>query len=60
MKILVVPKVPLNITQTEDIIGVALNNFNDRGSAIFWFNLYAIADLQALMTFGLGPNADRL
>lgn len=59
-KILVVPKVPFNVTQTEDILGIVLNDMSQRGSAIFWFNLYAIANLQVLMTFGLGPNADRL
>ncbi len=59
-KILVVPKIPFNVTQTEEIMGIVLNDMSQRGTAIFWFNLYVIAKLQVLMTFGLGPNADHL
>jgi hypothetical protein len=60
VKILVVPKIALDLPQTEDILGIALNDVNERGSAIFWMNLYAIANLPILLTFGLGPNANRL
>jgi len=59
-KILIVPKIPFHITQTNDIFGLVLNNITERGSATFWLNLFDMTKLQALMTFGLGPNADRL
>lgn len=45
-KVLVVPTVTtIDVPQTEDILGIALNDFNQRGTGIFWFNLEEIADL---------------
>jgi len=38
-KVLVAPKVPINVPQTEHILGINLNDINERGTGVFWFNL---------------------
>ena len=37
-----------------------MDNVSERGSAIYFMNVDFITNLPVLMTFGLGPNADRL
>jgi monoamine oxidase len=44
----------------EHYIGVLSNNIDKRGSATYYLNITALTGLPALMTFGLGPNADEL
>ena len=37
-----------------------MDNVSERGSAIYFMNVDFITSLPVLMTFGLGPNADRI
>lgn len=39
-------------------IGVVSSDVNKRGFGTYFLNLKALANIPALMTFGLGPNAD--
>lgn len=59
VKILIIPKAGFpTITNTEHYLGVVSNDISKRGYATFYLNIKGVANLQALMTFGLGPNAD--
>lgn len=60
VKILIVPKVPIHFPQQKHYVGIAMDNVSERGSAIYFMNIDYMTNLPALMTFGLGPNADRL
>lgn len=56
-KVLVVFKNPPT-TSKEHYIGVVADNPAERGLFTFFMNINALAGLPALMTFGLGGNAD--
>jgi hypothetical protein len=59
-KILIVPKKKINVTDSDNYIGVVSSNVNKRGAATYFLNLASLAKIPAYMTFGLGPNADEL
>lgn len=48
------------IKNKEHYIGVIPNDVQKRGSAAYFLNIQALTGLPALMTFGLGPNANEL
>ena len=59
VKILIVPKATFPIiTNTQHYLGVVSDDITKRGHATYFLNIKGVANLQALMTFGLGPNAD--
>lgn len=45
---------------SEHFIGVVASKVQHRGLATYFVNLYSLANAPALMTFGLGPNADEV
>jgi polyamine oxidase len=46
------------IKSNKQYIGITTDDVNKRGLATFYLNLKALANIPALMTFGLGDNAD--
>ncbi len=60
MKILIVPKKTFNLRQKTQFIGIVDPEISERGSATFFLDLQNIENKSALVTFGLGPNADEL
>ena len=48
------------IDHKEHYIGVVENNVEMRGRATYFLNLTSVANIPAVMTFGLGANADEL
>ncbi len=48
------------INSEEHFLGVANDDVNKRGFANYFLNLKQLAQIPALMTFGLGPNADEV
>jgi hypothetical protein len=59
-KILIVPKKYINITDSDNYIGVVSSDVDKRGAATFFLNFASLAKIPAYMTFGLGPNANEL
>ena len=60
MKILIVPKKDLNLRQNTQFIGVVATIISERGSATFFLDFQGMVNKNALITFGLGANADEL
>lgn len=48
------------ITSEEHFLGVANDDVSKRGLVNYFLNLKELAQIPALMTFGLGPNADEV
>ncbi len=57
-KILLDFKNPDFLDSKSHYIGVVSNDVNKRGLGTYFLNLKALANIPALMTFGLGNNAD--
>ena len=60
MKILIVPKKTLNLRQKTQFVGTVATKISERGSATFFLDFQGMVNKSALITFGLGPNADEL
>ena len=54
------PKKDLNIRQNTQFIGVVAAKISERGSATFFLDYQGMVNKSALITFGLGANADEL
>jgi hypothetical protein len=60
MRMLIVPKTPITFLQKTQFIGIVDPEISERGSATFFLDFQNIENKSALVTFGLGANADEL